>query len=105
MWWVEAMRGRVEVGRVAARLLVWFLLLLAGTTTDLSSLASLSPVIFPSEAALRVHLPEWRPRDREQRAAEPQWKHGQRRNIQFDLHRRGEDCHSFYNFTMCWCKM
>lgn len=72
------MRPRLDVVRVLARLASWFLLLLVGLTADLTSLAeviSRAPVIFPSDAALRIELPEWRPRDRDQRDTRDQWTH------------------------------
>ena len=62
------MRPRLDVVRVLARLTSWFLLLLAGLTADLTGLAEVitgqrsAPVIFPSDEALRIQLPEWRPR-------------------------------------------
>ena len=75
------MRPRLDVVRVLARLASWFLLLLVGLTADLTSLAEVitrAPVIFPSDAALRIELPEWRPRERGQRDTRDQWSHKSR---------------------------
>ena len=84
------MRPRLDVVRVLARLASWFLLLLAGLTADLTGLAeslTRAPVIFPSDAALRIELPEWRPRERGQRDTQAQWTHNK---IQIGGARRGE---------------
>ena len=72
-----------------ARLVSWFLLLLAGLTADLTGLAEVitrAPVIFPSDAALRIQLPEWLPRERGQRDV-AQWSH--KKTMQIGA-RRGE---------------
>ena len=66
------MRGQVNVMKVLVRLFSWFLVLLVMMMIDLGSLAHVSPVRFPSDSALKVHLPEWTPRERQQRDA---WKH------------------------------
>ena len=78
------MRPRVDGVRVLARLSCWFLVLVAGLTCGR---VTRGPVIFPSDAALRVELPEWVPRERSGRAA--QWTHN--KQIQFRGGRRGED--------------
>ena len=86
------MRPRLDVVRVLARLASWFLLLLVGLTADLTSLAEVitrTPVIFPSDAALRIELPEWRPRERGQRDTRDQWTHNSRVQIGGGA-RRGE---------------
>ena len=57
-------------------MLLWFIFLLAGMLTDLQILADLSPVKFPSDEALKIHLPEWVPKERGVRAA--QNRHRQR---------------------------
>ena len=95
------MRPRLDVVRVLARLASWFLLLLVGLTADLTSLAEVitrAPVIFPSDAALRIELPEWRPRERGQRDTRDQWSHKSRVQIGGGA-RRGEQqkyCLSYY---------
>ena len=81
----------MRAGRVLARLASWFLLLLAGLTADLTGLAEVitrAPVIFPSDAALRIQLPEWVPRERGQRDI-AQWSH--KKTMQIGA-RRGETC-------------
>ena len=49
---------------------MWFMVILAGMVTDFRGLAELSPVRFPSDDALKVHLPEWIPKERGVRAAQ-----------------------------------
>ena len=74
-----------------ARLVSWFLLLLAGLTADLTGLAEVitrAPVIFPSDAALKIQLPEWVPRERGQRDTN-KWSH--KKTLQIGGARRGEE--------------
>jgi len=83
----------------------WFLILLASMMADLTSLSYVSPVIFPSDEALKIHLPEWEPREREHRAA--QWN--SYRQNPLDLNRRVDmdvihKCPEFSLVMPCQCK-
>ena len=51
-------------------IIMWFIVLMAGMVTDFRGLAEFSPVRFPSDNALKVHLPEWIPKERGVRAAQ-----------------------------------
>ena len=79
------MSGKVNPLRVLVRLFSWFLVLLVMMMIDLGSLAHVSSVRFPSDSSLKIHLPEWLPRERQQRDA---WKHS--RMGSYDGSRRGK---------------
>ena len=79
------MQSNLNLLGVFVRHATWFLILLASMMADLTSLSYVSPVIFPSDEALKIHLPEWVPREREHRAA--QWNNYRQNPL--DLNRRG----------------
>jgi len=90
---------------------MWFLVLLAGMVTDLRGLAEISPVRFPSEEALRVHLPEWIPKERGVRAAQNRNRHryddSQEYAIKIKDPKPGENrqrCPEFSQMLPCTCK-
>ena len=58
-------------GETLKKVSMWFLVLLIGIVTDLESLAEFGQVRFPSDKALKIYLPEWIPKDRGARAAQP----------------------------------
>jgi len=89
---------------ILLRHISWFLILLAGMMADISSTVS-----FPSDEALKIHLPEWTPRERGERDVQRDaWKHS-RQPIKFDYMRRVDlevmdKCPEFQMMLPCQCK-
>lgn len=90
---------------------MWFIVLLAGMVTDLRGLADLSPVVFPSDQALKIHLPEWIPKERGVRAAQNRNRHryddSQEYAIKIKDPKPGENrqrCPEFSEMLPCTCK-
>ena len=82
--------GQLDLTAIMARHLSWFMVvLLISMTEDLTSLAH--TVTFPTDQELRIHLPEWVPRERGARDAN--WKHSRVGPSQFDNRRIGEHKH------------
>lgn len=92
---------------------MWFIVLLAGMVTDLRGLADLSPVVFPTDEALKIHLPEWIPKERGVRAAQNRNRHryddsqDSQYAIKIKAPEPGENrqrCPEFSDMLPCTCK-
>jgi len=90
---------------------MWFIVLLAGLVTDLTGFADFSPVRFPSDQALKIHLPEWIPKERGVRAAQnrnrKRYDDSQEYAIKIKDPKPGENrqrCPEFSQMLPCTCK-
>lgn len=91
---------------------MWFMVILAGMVTDFRGLAEFSPVRFPSDDALKVHLPEWIPKERGVRAAQNRNRNRYRYDdqeyaIKIKDPKPGENrqrCPEFDKMRPCTCK-
>jgi len=95
------------------RMAVWFMVILAGMVTDFRGLAEFSPVRFPSDSALKVHLPEWIPKERGARGAQNRnrnryrYDDSQEYAIKIKDPKPGENrqrCPEFSQMQPCTCK-
>merc|ERR1712036_46906 len=92
-------------------IIMWFIVLMAGMVTDFRGLAEFSPVRFPSDNALKVHLPEWIPKERGVRAAQnrnrQRYDPSQEYAIKIRDPKPGENrqrCPDFSKMQPCTCK-